>query len=114
MHLHPILHTWRLHDGTDFGLACGTPLHAARAGTVVAAYFNKGLGNRVIINHGWLSGASMSTGYNHMSQSIVHPGQHVSFGQVIGYVGSTGYATGCHLHFQVLRNGHPMQPMNYL
>ena len=114
MRLHPILHVWKLHDGTDFGVACGTPLYAARAGTVVSTYYNAGYGNRVIIEHGWLDGADMATSYNHMTRWIVHPGQHVSGGQLIGYSGTTGYSTGCHLHFMVYRNGTAVNPINYL
>lgn len=114
MRLHPILHIWKLHDGTDFGIACGTPVHAARAGTVESTYFNAGYGNRVILNHGWLDGASMATSYNHLTRWVVQPGQHVGAGQLIGYSGTTGYSTGCHLHFVVYRNGTAVNPMNYL
>ena len=111
---HPILHYWRLHDGMDFGVACGTPLYAGRSGQVVGAYYGSGYGNRVIIDHGWLDGASMSTSYNHMTSFVVHGGQQVSRGQLIGYSGTTGMSTGCHLHFMVYRNGTPVNPANYL
>jgi murein DD-endopeptidase MepM/ murein hydrolase activator NlpD len=111
---HPILHYWRLHDGMDFGVACGTPLYAGRGGRVVGAYYGSGYGNRVIIDHGWLDGASMSTSYNHMTSFIVGGGQQVSRGQLIGYSGTTGMSTGCHLHFMVYRNGTPVNPANYL
>ena len=114
MRFHPILHVWKLHDGTDFGIACGTPVRAARAGTVESTYFNVGYGNRVIISHGWLDGASMATSYNHLTRWIVYPGQHVKTGQLIAYSGTTGYSTGCHLHFMVYRNGTAVNPMNYL
>jgi murein DD-endopeptidase MepM/ murein hydrolase activator NlpD len=111
---HPILHYWRLHDGMDFGVGCGTPLYAGRSGQIVGAYYGSGYGNRVIIDHGWLDGASMSTSYNHMTSFIVHSGQQVSRGQLIGYSGTTGMSTGCHLHFMVYRNGTPVNPANYL
>ena len=111
---HPILHYWRLHDGMDFGVACGTPLYAGRGGQVVGAYYGSGYGNRVIIDHGWLDGASMSTSYNHMTSFTVGSGQQVSRGQLIGYSGTTGMSTGCHLHFMVYRNGTPVNPANYL
>jgi len=114
MRLHPILHVWKLHDGTDFGIACGTPVRAARAGTVESTYFNAGYGNRVLISHGWLDGASMATSYNHLTRWIVHPGQQVKVGQLIAYSGTTGYSTGCHLHFMVYRNGTAVNPINYL
>jgi len=114
MRFHPILHVRKLHDGTDFGIACGAPVRAARAGTVESTYFNAGYGNRVIISHGWLDGASMATSYNHLTRWIVKPGQHVKTGQLIAYSGTTGYSTGCHLHFMVYRNGTAVNPMNYL
>jgi murein DD-endopeptidase MepM/ murein hydrolase activator NlpD len=114
LRFHPILHYWRLHDGMDFGVACGTPLYAARGGRVVDAYYGGGYGNRVIIDHGWLDGASMSTSYNHMTRFIVHAGQQLSRGQLIGYSGTTGLSTGCHLHFMVYRNGTPVNPAKYL
>ena len=114
MRFHPILHVWKLHDGTDFGIACGTPVRAARAGTVESTYYNAGYGNRVIIGHGWLDGASMATSYNHLTRWIVQAGQQVKTGQLIAYSGTTGYSTGCHLHFMVYRNGTAVNPMNYL
>ena len=111
---HPILHYWRLHDGMDFGAGCGTPLYAGRSGQIVGAYYGSGYGNRVIIDHGWLDGASISTSYNHMTSFRVASGQQVSRGQLIGYSGTTGMSTGCHLHFMVYRNGTPVNPANYL
>ncbi len=111
---HPILHYWRLHDGMDYGVGCGTPLYAGRSGQIVGAYYGSGYGNRVIIDHGWLNGASMSTSYNHLTSFSVGSGQHVSRGQLIGYSGTTGMSTGCHLHFMVYRNGTPVNPANYL
>jgi murein DD-endopeptidase MepM/ murein hydrolase activator NlpD len=114
MRFHPILHVWKLHDGTDFGVACGTPVRAARAGTVESTYYNAGYGNRVIISHGWLAGASMATSYNHLTRWVVHPGERVKAGQLIAYSGTTGYSTGCHLHFMVYRNGTAVNPEHYL
>ena len=102
---HPILHVMRFHAGVDFGAACGTPIHAAETGTVTYAGWNGGYGNYTLINHGKIDGKFYSTGYGHQSKIIVHRGQHVTRGQVIGYVGTTGMSTGCHLHFNVFRNG---------
>jgi len=102
---HPILHYMRFHSGVDFGAACGTPIHAAASGTVSYAAWNGGYGNYTLINHGKIAGKYYSTGYGHQSKIIVHKGQHVTRGQVIGYVGTTGMSTGCHLHFNVFRNG---------
>ena len=113
MRLHPVLHVWKLHDGTDFGAACGTPIHAAYAGRVEERYFNAGYGNRLIIDHGTVDGRYVSTAYNHAIRYVVGVGQHVSQGQTIGYVGETGYATGCHLHLMVYLNGRMVNPMSW-
>ncbi len=69
--LHPILHVWKLHDGTDFGASCGTPIRAAAAGRVTNRSFNSGYGNRLMIDHGTLSGRRVITGYNHASRYVV-------------------------------------------
>lgn len=114
MRFHPILHRWKLHDGTDFGASCGTPIRAAAAGRVVARYYNSGYGNRVLVSHGRMAGASIVTAYNHMSSYAVRNGEQVSEGEVVGYVGTTGYSTGCHLHFMVYRDGATTDPMNWL
>ncbi len=114
MRLHPIYQRWTLHDGTDFGAACGTPIRASAAGTVVAVHYNSGYGNRVIIDHGYRAGAGLATAYNHLSGYATRVGQRVARGEVVGYVGSTGYSTGCHLHFMVFRNGATVDPMNLL
>ena len=66
--LHPILHIWELHDGTDFHAPCGTPVYAAAPGaTVSSAYYNTGYGNRLFINHGYVHGVSLWTSYNHLT-----------------------------------------------
>lgn len=114
MRVHPVTGVYKLHDGTDFGVGCGVPIRAAASGTVVAQYFNAGYGNRVILNNGVKRGVSVITTYNHLSRFAVSAGSRVSRGQVIGYVGSTGYSTGCHLHFMVLANGATTNPMNWL
>jgi murein DD-endopeptidase MepM/ murein hydrolase activator NlpD len=113
MRFHPVLHYWKLHDGTDFGARCGKPIRAPRAGRVVERYYNAGYGNRLMIDHGYIDGRYVTTGYNHASRYIVHVGQHVRKGQVIGYVGSTGFATGCHLHLMVWLNGRLRNPMTW-
>jgi murein DD-endopeptidase MepM/ murein hydrolase activator NlpD len=114
MRLHPVYHRWTLHDGTDFGASCGTPIRAAAPGRVIGRYYNVGYGNRVIISHGYIKGASIATAYNHLSRYSTYVGQWVRRGEVIGYVGTTGYSTGCHLHFMVFRNGRTVDPMNWL
>lgn len=111
---HPILHYWRNHNGTDFGAACATPLYAAQSGTVVTAGRQGGFGNYVVIDHGNIGGASIMTGYAHQSRIAVKVGQQVNMGQLIGYVGTTGLSTGCHLHLQVYKNGKPVDPLTYV
>ncbi|RRD51093.1 M23 family metallopeptidase [Arachnia propionica] len=111
MRLHPVLGYWKLHDGTDFAAPCGAELRAPADGTVVEKYFNAGYGNRLMIDHGKVNGDYVTTGYNHATHYVVSVGQHVSKGQVVGYVGSTGYSTGCHLHLMVWENGNRVDPM---
>lgn len=93
--IHPVLGYGKGHDGVDFGSACGTPVHASAAGTVVAVEHNSASGNRVKIDHG----DGVVTGYYHLQGFNTEVGAKVEQGDVIGYVGSTGRSTGCHLHF---------------
>jgi murein DD-endopeptidase MepM/ murein hydrolase activator NlpD len=107
----PITGATAFHSGLDFGAPCGTPIKAAGTGSVVSAGFNSGgYGNMTLINHG----NGLATLYGHQSSIIVSAGQSVTQGQVIGYVGSTGKSTGCHLHFEVRVNGNPVDPRGYL
>jgi murein DD-endopeptidase MepM/ murein hydrolase activator NlpD len=115
MRYHPILHYWRMHWGTDFGASCGTPIRAMANGKVVSAgWTTYGFGNYTIISYGKMFGANLSSGYAHQSKVIVHAGQKVKQGQIVGYVGTTGLSTGCHLHLQIYRNGERVNPMRYL
>ena len=111
---HPILHIWRMHRGTDFGAACGTPIYAANNGRVASARRQGGFGNYTVIDHGNINGRYVSTGYAHQSRMVVRSGQRVKQGQLIGYVGTTGLSTGCHLHLQVYVNGGVVNPMSYI
>lgn len=111
MRLHPVLGYWKLHDGTDFGASCDTPIRAAEDGVVSERYYNAGYGNRLMIDHGLIDGDYVTTGYNHASRYTVRVGQRVSRGQVIGYVGNTGYSTGCHLHLMVWEDGSVVNPL---
>lgn len=113
MRMHPVYGYERLHSGTDFGGPCGTPVHAAADGTVVSAGWGGGYGNLVVIAHGNVGGSSLATAYAHLSSMAVSGGS-VSRGQVIGYIGTTGTSTGCHLHFETRVAGRPVDPMNYL
>lgn len=111
---HPIYHYWGLHDGVDFGGGCGTPLRSAGDGRVVSTYWSGVYGNRMIIDNGAQAGVGLATIYNHAATYIVGVGDSVERGQVIGYEGSTGWSTGCHLHFTVMANGVAVDPMNWL
>ena len=107
----PITGATAYHAGLDIGAACGTPIKAAGTGVILSAGFNSGgYGNMTLINHG----NGLSTLYGHQSSIIVSAGQSVTQGQVIGYVGSTGKSTGCHLHFEVRVGGNPVDPSGYL
>jgi murein DD-endopeptidase MepM/ murein hydrolase activator NlpD len=110
---HPILHVWKLHSGTDFGVPCGTPVVAAADGTVISAGNGGGNGNRIVIDHGIVSGVDLASTYNHLTSFVVKSGK-VKRGQLIAYSGTTGYSTGCHLHFETLENGQFVNPMKWL
>ena len=108
--IHPIFHVRKFHTGIDIGVGYGTPIRAADGGRVIYASWMSGYGNTIIIDHG----GSISTLYAHQSSLVVGSGGLVSKGQVIGFVGSTGYSTGPHLHFEVRVNGNPVNPLGYL
>ncbi len=111
--IHPIYHYWGLHDGDDFGAPCGAPLVAVRNGKVLTEYYSSVWGNRLYINLGMVNGKFITVIYNHLSRYAVGSGQVVRRGETVGYVGTTGWSTGCHLHFTVMENGHPVDPMKY-
>ncbi len=106
---HPVLGYTRAHKGVDFRASTGTPIPAAGAGRVVARSFNRGHGNFVKIRHN----GSYETLYAHMSRFAkgVNVGTTVRQGQTIGYVGSTGYSTGPHLHYEIIKDGVHVNPM---
>lgn len=110
MRLHPVLKVWKLHDGTDFGASCNAPIRAAYDGVVTERYYNAGYGNRLMIDHGRVDGRYVTTSYNHATRYTARVGQRVSKGDVVGYVGSTGYSTGCHLHLMVFLDGKVSNP----
>lgn len=110
MRVHPVTGVRKLHDGTDFGVPCGTPVHAAGPGLVTRTGSAGAYGRRVVVRHG----SGLETTYNHLSSSSVAPGRRVGTGDVVGRVGSTGLSTGCHLHFMVLTNGRPVDPQRAL
>ena len=99
------------HPGIDIANDMGTPIVATADGTVSVAGWNSGgYGNMVDIDHG----NGIMTRYGHAMQVVVVPGQHVRRGQVIAYMGSTGYSTGPHCHYEVRINGSPVNPVGYL
>ncbi len=111
--VHPIFGYRSLHDGVDIGAGCGTPIKAAAPGKVLSEYYQSAWGNRLIIDHGLHYGVGVATISNHLSAYNVAVGDKVKRGQVVGYVGTTGWSTGCHLHFTVLQNGVAVDPMNW-
>jgi murein DD-endopeptidase MepM/ murein hydrolase activator NlpD len=108
--VHPVLGTSRFHNGLDFGAEYGSIVRAADNGVVIAADWQGGYGNAVMIDHG----NGLVTLYGHTSQLFVTAGQTVQKGQPIAAVGSTGLSTGPHLHFEVRRAGEPIDPVQFL
>lgn len=120
MRTHPVTGVYKLHDGTDFGAWCGTPVRAAASGVVVQAANVVGYGNQLVISHGAMRGAGVATSYSHLMSFNRGYGARVGRGDVIGYSGGgedmygAGYSTGCHLHFMVYVNGGTVDPMGWL
>ena len=100
----------RFHAGVDLYAPNGTPIYACESGQVIKAEYHGGYGYCILIYHG----GGLATFYAHLSGFAVSLGQNVSRGQIIGYVGTTGYTTGPHLHLEVRSNGAAQNPMNYL
>jgi murein DD-endopeptidase MepM/ murein hydrolase activator NlpD len=105
---HPILGYQRFHAGLDLAATYGSPIAAAADGRVVSAGWHGGYGRLVAVMHV----GGIETLYGHMSQIAARPGEMVRQGQVIGYVGSSGLSTGPHLHYEVLKNGRPVNPLS--
>jgi murein DD-endopeptidase MepM/ murein hydrolase activator NlpD len=109
MRVHPVFGTWKKHEGVDFAAPLGTPIKASGDGVVDFVGTQNGYGNVVVLKH-W---SNYSTAYGHMSRfaSGLRRGQKVAQGDVIGYVGATGWATGPHLHYEFRIGGHATDPM---
>lgn len=110
MRMHPILGYQRLHAGIDLRTYCNTPLYAPRDATVQWAQWRSGFGNQVMLNYGTVNGQSLMSSSNHMTRFTVATGQQVRQGDLIGYSGTTGLSTACHLHFEVYQNGSTIDP----
>lgn len=110
---HPILGYTRLHGGVDIRAYCGTPIYSIASGTARTASL-AGLGNQVLVDHGVIGGSSYITSYNHLQRFAVSNGQKVSKGQLVGYSGTTGTSTACHLHMEMFVDGVRTDPMRVL
>jgi len=112
----PVLRVWRLHAGIDFAVGCGSPIYAAAAGDVIMTTPESqsgGYGNRLVIDHGFHRGFDLTTTYNHLTRFVVTSGR-VARGQLVAYSGTTGFSTGCHLHFETRQDGTPVNPGRWL
>ncbi len=108
--IHPIYKTEMLHTGMDFTASVGTEIHATGNGVVNKVEMNgRGYGNNVTIDHGY----GYETLYGHMSKIAVRQGQKISRGDLVGFVGNTGTSSGPHLHYEVRKNGTPINPVNF-
>jgi len=110
MRRHPVLGTMRVHKGVDYAAPTGTPIMAAGDARVVSVGWQRGYGNTVVLDHG----RGYTTLYGHMSRTAkLRRGQQVRQGEVIGYVGATGLATGPHLHYEFRVNGVHRDPLKH-
>ena len=107
MRTHPITGVYKLHTGVDLRATSGTPIYAANSGKVITSTYNTAYGNYVVIDHG----GGVATLYAHMTKRLVSVGDTVKQGQNIGTVGSTGYSTGAHLHFEIIKDGDYIDPV---
>tara|TARA_B110000046_G_C12993762_1_gene399075 strand:+ start:548 stop:1522 length:975 start_codon:yes stop_codon:yes gene_type:complete len=108
--VHPIYKTVRFHWGNDFTAPIGTDIYSTGKGKVIVADESRsGYGNRVIVDHGY----GYQTLFAHMSKILVKPGQEVNRGEILGLVGNTGLSSAPHLHYEVLKNGGKVNPVNF-
>ena len=108
--IHPIYKVRKMHWGTDFSAPTGTPIYATGDGKVIKYKRSRaGYGNHIIIDHGY----GYETLYAHMSKVDVRRGQKVKRGDIIGYIGSSGRSTAPHLHYEVIKDGRKINPVNY-
>ncbi|WP_422115036.1 peptidoglycan DD-metalloendopeptidase family protein [Brachybacterium sp. UNK5269] len=113
--VHPIYGTRKLHAGVDFPVACGVPVGATHSGRVIAKTYNSGAGNKLILSHGVHNGRLVTSSYHHLQgYAALSVGDQVSAGATVGYVGTTGSSTGCHLHFEIHEDGNAVNPGRYV
>lgn len=112
MRVHPVTGVYKLHTGTDYRAGCGTPMRAAADGTVTSVTPNKAYGTLITIDHG--GGVVPRYAHAYRSDVTARAGDRVRAGQQIAKVGSSGYSTGCHLHFEVKVNGNFVDPVPFL
>ena len=112
--VHPVYNEVRMHTGVDFGAACGLPVFSIGPGIVVQTSSSDGYGNRVVVNHGSAGGAPLLSTYNHLETIGRQIGELVGKGEVVGTVGTTGVSTGCHLHFEIQKDGQLVDPLPFL
>lgn len=108
--IHPVTGKRGMHTGIDLGASAGTPIRAIKSGVVVAAHYHTAYGNMVIVDHG----GGVKSLYAHARSLNVSVGQTVNQGDVLSFVGSTGYSTGAHLHLEIIVNGVAQNPRNYI
>ncbi len=118
MRNHPVHRILKMHKGQDFAAPTGTPVIATADGIVtkaVAASDNSGYGRYIVIEHEEVfQNEEYATLYGHLSRVVVKPGAHVTRGDTIGFSGNTGTSTNPHLHYEVIRNGEHVNPVDYL
>jgi cell division protein FtsB len=110
MRIDPFTGRYQAHTGIDIATPRGTAVHATAAGVIIKASYESGLGNCIVIDHG----AGINTAYGHLSKISVTIGQSIKRGDLIGLVGSTGYSTGPHLHYEVRDHDRALNPVNYI
>ncbi len=109
MRLHPIWGTYKFHEGLDFAAPIGSDIYTTGDGKVIKSEYSGGYGKMVLVEHGF----GYQTLYAHMNSIAVEVGDEVKRGQIIGTVGNTGDSTGPHLHYEVHKNGHHVNPIDY-
>lgn len=108
--IHPIYKTVQFHEGVDFTTAIGAPVYATGKGKVIRKNYSKrGYGNQLMIDHGY----GYKTRYAHLAEFKVKAGETVQRGELIGTIGNSGLSTGPHLHYEIRKNGKPVNPINY-